>query len=299
MVNRSERAQLLLIGSVVVAVAILGTVVLLNIIHVPPDVSAKSDSQSVENVERVNDAFEDDLRELALMHTSVNETGEPLPYVDDDDNSFTEAVNTYSGNYTTLASTASPSVPSIEYLSAEAEDGAIAYQNETGSLADSTVISSPDRITRLLVTVEEINDGFELFVPRSGGSDNVRITVASTGDVIVDSAAFSSETVCSLASEPVEISITDGQTEIQSDGTVCASFELDLSNPNNVQIDGTGSTDPEGTYTVAAVSGNCNPSNAICIGNGDTIDLNPTFHVVYQDANVAYETTFSVFGGES
>jgi len=91
--DHRERAQLLLIGSVVVAVAILGTVVLLNIIHVPPDVSAQTDSQSVTDAERVQESIESDLQQLVLMHTSVNETGEPLPYVNS--TSFGEAVEVY------------------------------------------------------------------------------------------------------------------------------------------------------------------------------------------------------------
>jgi hypothetical protein len=255
----------------------------------------------VADVERVNDAVESDLRQLTLMHTSVNETGQPLPYVDPA--TFGEAVAVYNQNYTRLSSTNSPTITSIEYDPSAAATGVVAYQNETGSLDDGVVTTAIDDLAIVSVNVTQINDGLRLSVPQSG-ADNIQIDVTPGGDVIVDSADFSSETVCAGVSAPVEIDIRNGGTEVRSGGDLCATFDLTIAAPNNVEIRTapSGTVAPDGTYFVGAISATATcPSADSCIGDdpGETIDVNPTFHVVYQDANVAYETTFTAFGGDA
>jgi len=98
--------------------------------------------------------------------------------------------------------------------------------------------------------------------------------------------------------EYAKITLIDGRGQIQSDVKTNRSLSLDLSDVTGVQFVNLGSG--EGKFAISgAGSQNC-PSYS-CIGEGasETIDVNPTFHVVYQDANVAYETTFSAFGGDS
>jgi hypothetical protein len=281
--DHRERAQLLLIGSVVVAVAILGTVVLLNIIHVPPDVSAQTDSQSITDAERVQDSVEDDLQQLVLMHTSVNETGEPLPYVNPD--TFNESVEVYGQNYTELSTTSSAAVTSVDYVN-KSSIGSVVYQNTTDSLANGTVLRSVESVPRLYVNVSEIaNSEYANISIR-----NININVSSSA-VIVDGS-----TVCGNSlNPPIEIDILGGSGTVRENGNTCAELDIDPAGTDDIGINPSGDS-ASGTYVISAI-GAVPASGAE--NSVENVDVNPTFHVVYQDANVAYETTFSAFGGDS
>lgn len=291
----SERAQLLLIGAVIVAVAILGTVVLLNIIHVPPDVSAQTDSQSVADVERVNDAVESDLRQLTLMHTSVNETvgpGEPLPYVDPD--TFNESVEVYGQNYTELSSTSSAAVTSVEYVDSGSY-GVVAHQNETDEFTSSTdggkvFDSTPSAIPWLYVNITTFGGGLNL-QPQGTGVNQIQINS--------NSVSIGGELECDTTTSwnSVVVDLRDGAGEIRVDGELCTTVDLEVT--GDFEFSGLGGA--EGMYLISGVGGDDCLESKNCYGNGsgEDFDVNPTFHVVYQDANVAYETTFTAFGGDT
>jgi hypothetical protein len=59
------------------------------------------------------------------------------------------------------------------------------------------------------------------------------------------------------------------------------------------QMKFTDTSTAEGTFVISATGEDSCAVGSDCIGDGpgETIDVNPTFHVVYQDANVAYEVT--------
>lgn len=284
--NGRERAQLLLIGSVVIAVAILGTVVLLNTIHVPADVSAQNDAQSVKNAEQVTGALEHDLRELTRAHTSIKKNGTALPYVDDSDNSFTTAVENYSAQYTNLSSRTSPSVVSIEYVATNTV-GAVAYQNETGDVADGIVLNASDSVPRLYMNAtisnptESANISFR----------NVDINVTSSG--IFTGGSRVGECNPGVGTQ-VEVNLYSGNGTVRTDGSTCGELNLPVSGSESVQITSTGFS-AEGTYAISVVNAGAGPGAE---KSAQGVEVNPTFDVVYQDSNGAYETRFSVFGGD-
>ena len=295
-----NRAQLLLIGSVVVAVAILGTVVLLNIIHVPPDVNAQTDSQSVTSVERVDATLQDDLQQLSLMHTSVNETGEPLPYVDN--STFSEAVSRYTDAYNNLSTTTSPAIVSVEYDESSPTDGVVAVQNKSGPFpGPGELIASPDAVPFARLNITSFPTTSTTLRFKKSGPDESDIVFDDDEIRFIDSAG--NRQVFDITSdEYAKITLIDGRGQIQSDVKTNRSLSLDLSDVTGVQFLNLGGGG--GEFAIAgAGSPNCPSSSSSysCVGedSGETIDVNPTFHVVYQDANVAYETTFSAFGGDS
>jgi len=302
-----DRAQLLLIGSVVVAVAILGTIVLLNIIHVPPDVGAQTDSQSVTDVERVDGAIESDLRELTMMHTSVNgSASEPLPYVDPV--GFNDTVDGYGLNYTQLARRSSSALVSVNYTYDDSSKGVVARQNESGLFPSSPpptpIITGSDTIPVLQLNITTFPSGTEtLRVQRSTGPPS-EITISDSeiefGDATGDRVVFD---VQPSNDDYVEVTLIGGVGQVRSNRAVNSSVELLVSDATGVGFQPPGGG-AEGTFTISGTDTDNCPAAAgspdiVCYGQSETIDVNPTFHVVYQDANVAYETTFSAFGGDS
>jgi hypothetical protein len=129
MVDR-ERGQLVLIGAVTVAIALLGAVILLNTVHSSPDAIAETDSRSVDNAESTIQEIERDLEMVALNRSGP--APRPLPYVANS-TELNQSVDRYQVEYLNLSTKDTSELVSIEYNKVKSDTSDLSYGNFSSS----------------------------------------------------------------------------------------------------------------------------------------------------------------------
>jgi len=326
MVN-DDRGQLILIGALLVAATILGSITLLNTIHESPEVKTQQDARSLQDTELKMSEVHSNLERLFLYNVSVNETGEPLPYTN---SSFAGVVEEYERQSMNLSSTTTAGILNVTYLGGV--EGGIARQNRTdsgyeplpGSPAE-IVLEDATTIPRLSVIVNETGassasfqikitgdggsgDQVELELDSSGGTDSIEKTVSGATEDPWTCSGFDFDRLRD-EDKTLQIDFIKGQGEISTDEVYCgnltlgtsleAPLEVEFENPDDADgslvITGTGSSVASPAFSGAGSTSyqwfkepGSNP------GPGDYI-VNPKFRVEYQSPNVAYNSTFALY----
>jgi len=297
-----QRGQLILIGALLVAATILGSVTLLNAIHESPDINTQQDSKSIAGTERTLTQVQDGLERAFLVNESMNETGEALPYADGDD--FEELVEEYSLQYGNLTTTETAAVLNVTLDESESLTGGIARQNRSSAgylpYQSEVVIRDAAAIPRLSLLVNETSSsGFT--VELTGDTSAVQMDIDDTG--------ISGDVNCDLSGDDGRITIdfVDGHGEISTPDSYCGPLEFgpSLTPPFTVEIRNLGGVN-RGTYTVTGVdpnptnpsdlSGNPGEDNRWYDDGGPTPHIvNPVFAVEYRTPNIEYDSTVALY----
>jgi hypothetical protein len=323
MVN-DDRGQLILIGALLVAATILGSITLLNTIHESPDVKTQQDARSLQDTERKMAEVRSNLERLFLYDVSVNETGEPLPYAN---STFGDVVEEYERQSMNLSSKTSAGILNVTYLDGESLTGGIAKQNATDDgyrafptdTSNQTVIENAKTLPRMLLVVNETNTGFAINITNSIG-DDVGLGFSASGELRKKPVGGTPTLVCSPPSG--FDSETDGRIEldlINGSGSVtyvtgtgpdrreveyCSdiTFGPSLDPTLDVEFDNPGADPANGTFVITGSGGSLgfgfakdDNRNYRTMVDGSPIVVNPKFEVRYQTPNVAYDSTFALY----
>jgi len=287
-----DRGQLLLVAAIVVAAAVLGGVVLLNTVHSSPDLSSQTDAQSVINTDRTVDQIENDLRGL-FMANAVDENGIRLPYAN---SRFEAAVDAYNNEYTRLISTNQSAVATVELNASESIDGAVAYANQSSAEfvddGNEFVVTDADELPRLRIRLDDVSDDLRVRIndsdPLGTPADDIEFEVSDSGGITGD-------IQCSGADDaPIEIDLVHGAGEVTGDGAYCtvaveeSDWDLD---EYNVKFEY--GTATNGTYAVSGEDGG--PALIDCADPCETGLVNPVFDLTYQNPNVVFSSTFTLY----
>jgi hypothetical protein len=298
--SRPDRGQLILVGAILVAVTILGSITLLNSVHESPQIATQQDTQSLLEAEWTVTQVRDDLERLFLYNNSVNETA-PIPYARRD--AFGGIVDAYSRQYATLATADAAGIVLVEFDESGSLTGGIARQNRTqfgdylGFPADPsapngriTVVENAATIPSLSLYVNE-TAGFTVRIEGATSDEAIQITQNDvTGDVN-----------CGLpgSQEAIEIEFVNGTGEIRAGDTYCEdrTFGTGLSSPLNVTIEN--GNDAEGTYAISGSGSGVNTSVGTSSNrwfrSGSDYVVNPKFEVEYRSPDVSYSSTFALY----
>jgi hypothetical protein len=293
--SRPDRGQLILVGAILVAVTILGSITLLNAVHESPQITTQQDTQSLLEAEWTITQVRDDLERLFLYNNSVNETA-PIPYAHGD--AFGGIVDAYSSQYATLSTTDSAGIVLVEFDESGSLTGGIARQNRTqfgGYLGypTGTIIENATTIPSLSLYVNETGSGseFRVRIEGDGGMDK---------SIQINNSGVSRAVNCDFTDpEAIEIEFRNGTGEIRAGDTYCEdrTFGTGLSPPLNVTIEN--GNDANGTYAISgsgsgvSTSVSNNPNR--WFRSGSDYVVNPKFEVEYRSPDVSYSSTFALY----
>jgi len=294
--RRGDRAQLILIAAIVVAVAILGATVLLNAVHSSPDVSARTDAQSVSDADRTVRQVQYDLRKLFLTIG-----GDELAVPGADETELREGTAAYSEQFTGLASTNKSEIVNISYVETPDDDGVVAYSNESNDElfnesedafaddVDGLIVRETESVPRISLKLEEIGPGENL---------SVRINDSATSDpefeFTAEESGVTGDIECDDTDQSVRIELIYGAGEVTSNDGFC-SVSLDESDWNDlgtVNVTFAGDLKSiEGSYAISAKGTGTKCANP-CL---EDVTVDPTFEITYQDPNIAYSSEFKLY----
>lgn len=286
--KKSQRAQLILITAVLVALVVVGAVVLLNAIHESPQINAQTEAQSATDTQRTAEQIRGDLEGVFQARTSVNQTGEPMPYAYQfgggpnrpDDRDFDEDIegtNGYSDNYATLRTTHSQTVINVDYTPSNeggSLTGAVAFQNDSSKAftlpaegpllagsqqEDYVVVEDAEMIPRFFLNISQVSSGEEVrfLIDGTGGTDELVIDDSS---VTRNSPTGANDWTCGGGADDLDldgtgsvaVDFTDGVGEVRGDDVYCGNltFGAELDPQYDVEVE-SGAT-AFGNYTITA-----------------------------------------------
>ena len=304
-----DRGQLILIGALLVAATILGSIVLLNTIHESPEVSTQQDSQSLVETERTVDQVKAGLERAFLVNTSMDEQGEALPYVNGS-GGFETLATEYVSGYLNLSTTDTAGVVNATLVGNQT--GGIARQNrtdtgeykkynETGDPV--TIIQNAETIPRLHLLVNETSaSSFTLWInqtdiPPSGTPLNASLEISD--NTVEKGGSAPGSWACDLPGNSlIEIDFIDGVGEVRTGETYCGDLEFGAFDPARYNVTFENGNRVNGTYTITAVDPVSIESfsepyrwNRV---SGTTV-VNPIFEIEYLTPNVEYSATYAPY----
>jgi hypothetical protein len=321
--DERTRAQLLLIGSITIAVVVLTSVVLLNSVHSSPSITTESDSRTLESVESVNTEVEQNVQEL---FDATGSGGKILPHTNASE--FDDILEEYQESYTDVATVDGAIDISVERT--DGTTGAVAYNrsienveadgNETTLLNSTTPADVP--IPSLSLNAEGIDEGAAVrvkFGPNPLNRIEIENKTAPGGISLPGPPATTPACVKTIQQVGnVSINLEAGVGTLQVGNTTCALGPGDLDIPEgtpiSVQVADTGGIDPEVdelSYAISAVA----PDNACgipaadkafenCVdtsraGAGNVVLVNAELAVETRYPSLGYNSTSRLFGGET
>jgi hypothetical protein len=309
-----ERGQLILVGALLVAATILGSIALLNSIHESPGVNTQQDAQSLAETERTIDQVQTGLERAFLVNTSMDEVNESLPYVEADGGYRTLVEEEYVREYLNLSTTETAGVLNVTVVGEQT--GGIARQNTTvrgfedynGTSDPVTVVQDAEAIPRLYLYVNSTSPAnFTVWLnetlprPPSDPLDNVSLEISDSG--VSKTGSFDTWT-CDLSGDdtPIEIDFVGGVGEVRTSETYCGDLEFGTPLVPAYNVTFEGGDNADGTYVITAVG----PA-AIAdlpgdfrwrrVSGGTDYVVNPIFEIEYRTPNVAYNTTYGLYNG--
>lgn len=293
---------MILLMAVLFAVTVLTAVILLNTLHAPATVNSQVQSSSLDDIEQVENQVADDMERLFLVHTSMNRTGEALPYVDGTgpDDSFDAVVRNYSELNAALIGSQSGTSVRVTYLDDESREGILVSQNDsTQNLtykgydnADQnwTVLENAEELPRFVMNVTEEPDDskspFEVVV-----NDNKKLTFNKTG---VEGSGVYCE------GYPISVDATDGVGTVSNQSGVCGTFDFDL--PDTFDLTFENGSEVTGTYTVSG--GNADSDLATeptdlragqQVRDGTDVIVDPKFRLQYTNPTITHSSNFTLY----
>jgi hypothetical protein len=303
--GRRERAQLIMIAAVVIAAFVLGSIVLLNLLHESPEFATERDGQSVTDAERVSAHLADDLHRFFLAHSS----NQLLPYVEDE-SAFENDVAGYDEPYTNLSSEGRASITSVTYVGSP--EGSIVWKNntrqadpETGQNLDpddEVYLEDATGVPRMYFFVDNASlaNSATIVFEDTTSNDREEVFVIDHG---TDTIRYpSNDTEICDTSPNFEIDITNGTGEVRSSDGYCrldirnsidsySEFDIKVEGGSEMQwefiISGTDATVSTDYENASVVHDDAHYANNVYVA--------PTFAVTYQDASITYESEMKIF----
>jgi len=311
MVTVGSRGQTILVMAILFAVIVLTTVILLNTLHAPATVQTQSQAGSLDDIERTEAQIVDDMERLFLVHTSMNTTGEALPYAQESggpDDQFSEVVENASDLSAGLTASESGAVVRVRWNATRSQNGTLVRQNNSTdgtrnftydgySSGDQnwTVLEDADGLPRLAMNVTEEPDSpdepFEVVV--DGGN---RLTFGADG---VEGAGVD----CEL-SYPIQVDAAAGVGTVSNGSEVCGTFDLAPPDSSGFDLTFENGSQVNGTYTVSG-AGVSNSDLQPASNRYDwqqvnsSVVVNPAFDVQYTDPTVTHNATFALYNETS
>jgi len=317
--ERPDRAQLILVGSVLIAVTIVSSVVLLNSIHESPGVYTERDTRSAVEAASATGQLKDGLERAFLVNSSVDSYAEPLPYAEGDN--FGALVAEYASRYSNVTTVSSVGVVDVTLIGMER--GALARQNATlvGSdyrdttfgdaevghgpasyreYPDDTVIEDAEKIPRLSLYVNETSPSpAELELLGSGGS-TVSMEISDSGVDIVRGGTTVSD--CALSDfQGIEIDVVDGVGAVSTGQDYCGNLTFGATLTPPLDVEFSDGDEAKGTYAISgvdAVAGGADTSvphrRFIDCGTPNCV-VNPVFAVEYTDPDIQFNSTVGLY----
>ena len=325
MSDERTRAQLLLIGSITIAVVVLTSVVLLNSVHSSPSITTESDSRTLESVESVNTEVEQNAQEL---FDATGSGGKILPHTNESE--FDDILEEYQESYTDVATVDGAIDISVERT--DGTTGAVAYNrsiedlepegNETVLLNSTTTADVP--IPSLSLSAKDIERGASIELEFDNGS--LEIERDSPPGPPTDEITLPGTTPSCVGNideiENVSIHIEAGVGTIQVGNTTCgvepSGFNFNGGSEIELELDSTsgppGPVQPEIgelSYAISAVAPddacgieaadkafeNCVDSSRA--GAGNDVLVNAELAIETRYPSLGYNSTSRLFGGET
>jgi len=291
---------MILIMSVLFAVTVLTTVVLLNTLHAPANVNTEGQASNLDDIERVERQVADDMERLFLVHTSMNRTGETLPYAAESggpDAPFDAVVRNTSELNAGLSASESGAAVRVTYLEGQSDKGILVRQNNSSNDFTHRGYSSSDQNWTVLEDAEGL-PRLSMYV--TGGPDDSNSpfeVVIEGGNTLTfdDDGVEGAGVDCELA-YPVWVNATDGVGTVSNATEVCGEFDLVV--PNTFDLTFENGTQVEGTYTISGVD----PSGTELESNTfdwqqqyDDVVVDPAFRIQYTGPTITHRSTFRLY----
>jgi hypothetical protein len=294
---------MILIMAVTFAITVLATVILLNTLHAPADVNTRTQASSLDDIERTQTRVAADMERLFLVHTSMNRTGEALPYADNSgpDDRFDNVVRNYSDLNAALTGAESGAVVSVSYVEDRSQRGILVHQNDNESFTrggpsasgDWTVLQGAEGLPRLNmnVTSHDSTDTFKVVV---GGTS--RLNFNGTGVEV-------NGEYCGLG-YPIQVEATAGVGTVSNQTEVCGTFDLELPDSDfDLEFQNgdtvTGNYTISGTDTDSAISSGLESNTEDWQQVRDGVIVNPAFRMEYTDSTITHTANFSLYNETS
>ena len=303
MVSKRPKGQMILIMAVTFAVTVLATVILLNTLHASADVNTQAQASSLDDIERTQTQVAADMERLFLVHTSMNRTGEALPYADNSgpDDRFDNVVRNYSDLNAAVTGAESGAVVTVTYAD-RSQEGLLVHQNDStrnftnqGDASDVTVLSDAEGLPRfsMNVTSYDSNNGtFRVVVD----GDN-RLTISGDG-------VESSGVVCEPP-YPIQVEATAGVGIVSNQSEVCGTFDLEPPEESSFDVEFENGDAVTGNFTISGANptGSAFESNTEdwqqVYGDDDEVIVNPAFRMEYTDSSITHTANFSLYNETS
>jgi len=310
-----ERGQLILIGAILVATTILGSIVLLNSIHESPAINTQQDAQSLSEAQRTVDQLQSGLERAFLVNTSMGDVNESLPYANKTEfDALAEAE--YAPEVLNLSTTEAATVVNVTLV--DQEIGGIARQNKTiagfqpypAQSGEETLIDDAEGIPRLHLLVNNTPSSGSVTVwinettPPPPTPANVSLKI---NDTTVETGGPGSSWSCDVDGDtrPIEIDFVDGVGEVRTGETYCGNLEFGTLSTGPREVNFDGAADFRGTYTITAVEPDTindlsGPGDDFRWARGDSglgsyYIVNPIFEIEYLTPNVEYSVTYAPY----
>jgi len=299
MVKR-DRAQLVLVGAITVAIAILGAVILLNTVHSSPEATAETDTRSVAAAEQTLTEIEGDLGRIAVNRSHEGLRGFNFASKDE----LKSNVWAYENQSLNLTTIDSATVTTVEFNEIDSTGGAIGANESVvdGDYTGNNIVVEDADDVRIFLEITRFEDqgGALQNIVRTGpNTGNQQLDVRDASDVDVEGWGFAG---CDDLALPIEIEVINGQGEIRSTDTgdsCTGDFDTvdnwedveQISVFNNMNID-----DLEASYEIIATGGECGDDEVQCF---DDIITQPAFDVAFQNPNVAVDSQIRLWEDES
>jgi hypothetical protein len=306
MVNR-ERAQLLLVTAVLVALAIVGSVTLLNSIYSAGAVQSSAVAGDAVAIEQTHDELQVSLADLFVRVGDgpvLNGTGR----VDDFRENVSERLLPL--YYRSIAKDSGAAVSVTFNRSRSTTGTGIVQRNDTtfvrptDSAADWTLARNLDGIVRLRMEIDP-DPGRQLSLSAANATTGDRWWLNVSDDAVrVDPADGTTRTVCTLsgvddaATTHVDVVRTAGTVTVRTDRDVpCGRFELapGVDSPFALGfVDGAAAT---GNYTVTHTGGPARSGWSGAAGQPDEVTgiVDPAFDVTYVSSDTSYSAQFTLY----
>lgn len=288
---RDSRGQLLLIGGILIALGIVGTVVFINGIQYTQEVGSTDQTMEVTSAAQTHRAVQQDLRRLLWY------SGDSGPY-SNDNSSFKTAVQTYSvvsANMTAAGGSASVRVrPAWS-------------KTQNGSVVGETFADLPSQDTTIATDVEAVPAARLNVTGNRDDSDSLALNISSSDSTarywtieIQQTGVYlnGSRQLC----EPADIDPTDDiAVEIHGQyGTVttsnvsveCASFTVAPNIDRDYDVILNNSHHAQGRYHVTFTE---SPGLSVARPDEPDVIVNPAYTLVYESDDLSYETKFQTY----
>jgi hypothetical protein len=305
---KPDRAQLLLIASVLIALTIVASVVLLNAVYTPQTLRTGTVNTEATELRDTQHELRNELREylnrVGIQEASANKP-DPLPYAPDGVSVAADMRN-ISALYGNLVSARSGAT--LRIVKTGETVGDVVFQNKsTRTLTDGSgnsswqVFSGVSSMPRVRLNLSDI----------SGNNTSVVINGTTTSEqwtlnISEDAVAVNGRDQCGIATgdtvEAVRVDLVDGQgtpvveLDGQSGQEYCTNLTMaaGVTAPYNVSIDGGDSA--TGRYVMTA-DGSALTTTPTSDGPYSRTDktINLDFRLVYVTTDITYASQFSLY----